>query len=72
MQGLRSKFPPIVGPREGSGEAATSDFVPFAGDPRERKGYVAIPPTCGPPRRQGCDSLILSPLPGPPESAGAT
>ena len=29
------------------------EFVPFVGDPRERMGYVAIPPTVGPPRRQG-------------------
>ena len=29
------------------------DFVPLFGDPRERRGYVAIPPTCGPLRRQG-------------------
>ena len=27
--------------------------VPFSGDPRECRGYIAILPTCGPPRRQG-------------------
>ena len=34
------------------GEAANSDFVPFVGDPRECNGYVAFPPSFGPPRRQ--------------------
>ena len=55
MRGLRSNFAPLLGHREGKGEAATSDFVPVlgVGDPRECKGRVAIPPTCGPPRRQG-------------------
>ena len=38
---------------QGRGYVATSDFVPFVGDPRERRGYVAIPPTFGPHRRQG-------------------
>ena len=33
--------------------AATFDFVPLFEDPRECTGYIAIPPTCGPPRRQG-------------------
>ena len=33
-----------MGPREGKGEVATSDFGPFVGDPRECRGYVAIPP----------------------------
>ena len=28
--------------------AANSDFVPFVGDPRECKGYVATPPTWAP------------------------
>ena len=30
-------------------------FIPllFFGDPRECRGNVAFPPTCGPPRRQG-------------------
>ena len=32
---------------------ATSDFVPFVGDPRERRGYVAIPPTLGPREGRG-------------------
>ena len=32
-----------------------SDFFPVLsnGDPREGRGYVAIPPTCGPLRRRG-------------------
>ena len=38
---------------QGRGYVATSDFVPFVEDPRERRGYVAILPTCGPPRRHG-------------------
>ena len=29
------------------------DFVPFVGDPRECRGYVAFPPICGPSRSQG-------------------
>ena len=29
------------------------DVVPFVGDPPECRGYVAFPPTCGPPRRYG-------------------
>ena len=32
---------------------ATSDFVPFVGDPRELRGYLAIPPSFGSLRRQG-------------------
>ena len=41
---------PLLGPREGQREIATSDFVPVlgVGDPRECKGYVAIPPSFGP------------------------
>ena len=42
-----------MGPREGRGEVAIFDFVPLFGDPRECRGDVAIPPICGPPRRQG-------------------
>ena len=34
-------------------EAANSDLVPFVGDPRECRGYVAFPPSFGRPRRQG-------------------
>ena len=32
-------------------------FCPRFGDPREGRGDVAIPPTHGPPRRQGLGSL---------------
>ena len=39
-----------MGPREGRGEVANSDFVPFAGDPGECRGYVVIQPVCCPPR----------------------
>ena len=37
---VTSHFRPLVGPREGRGEVATFNFVPFDGDPRERRGYV--------------------------------
>ena len=33
---------------KGRGYVATSAFVPFSGDPQERKGYVAILTTGGP------------------------
>ena len=46
-------FRPLAGPREGRGEVANSYFVPLFGDPRECRGCVAIPPACGPRRRQG-------------------
>ena len=47
------------------------DFVPFVGDPRESRGDVAFPPTCG-PQKSGLwqPILILSPLLGTPENAG--
>ena len=41
---------PLVGPREGRGEAANSDFAPALG---VGGGDVAIPPSLGPPSRQG-------------------
>ena len=47
------QFRQFVGPREGMGEAATFECVPFVGDPQEHTGSVAISPICGPPRRQG-------------------
>ena len=37
-----------MGPREGKGEVANSEFVPFAGDHPECRGYESIPPSCGP------------------------
>ena len=43
----------IGAPSERSRLRATFDFVPFDGDPPERRGCVASPPLCGPPRRQG-------------------
>ena len=46
------EFWPLLGPREGRGEAATSDFGPFVWGPRECTGYVAVPACFGPPRRQ--------------------
>ena len=46
--------------REGKGDVTPCDFVPFYWGPPEGRGYVAIPPTCGPPRRQGLSSQLLS------------
>ena len=31
--GVMQQFPPLLGPREGRGEAATCDCVPFVGTP---------------------------------------
>ena len=42
------------------GEVATSDLVPFDGDPRERRGYVALLPLVA--------TFDLSPLMGIPEN----
>ena len=47
------QFCPLLAPRDGSGEAATFDVVPFVGDPRKCGGQVAFPPAFGPPRTQG-------------------
>ena len=44
---------PLLGPREGKGEAANFEFFPFLGDPRECTGYIALPPSCGSPSWQG-------------------
>ena len=57
---------PLLGPREGRGEASNSDFLCAlgVGDPRECRGYVAIPPSFGPltsARRKS--ELATSPLP---------
>ena len=52
-EGVTSHFRPILGPRDGKGEVASFVFVTFLGDPPERKGCIAIPPTFGPPRRRG-------------------
>ena len=41
-------FCPHVGPREGRGEVATSNFVPLCGDPQEGRGSLPILPTFGP------------------------
>ena len=48
MQGFWGNSAHSWAPRDGRGEVANSDFVPFAGDPRECTGYVVIQPTCGP------------------------
>ena len=51
--GVPYQFRPLLGPREGRVEAANSDFVPLFGDPQECRGSIAIPPSFGPPGRQG-------------------
>ena len=50
---VMQQFRPLLGPREGKGEAATFECVPFVGDPRECKGLIAILSSLGPPKRQG-------------------
>ena len=42
--GATQQLCPLLGPREGRGEAPNSDSVSLFGDPRERRGYVAILP----------------------------
>ena len=51
--GVTYQHLPLLGRLEGRGDVGDSDFVPFFGDPRECRGYVAILPTFGLPRRQG-------------------
>ena len=78
IQGLRSDPALFWAPGEGTCEVATSDSVPVlgVGDSRECRGYVAIPPSFGLPRRHGLGGqcLILSPrlALGTPENAGVT
>ena len=47
--GVTYRFRPLLRPREGACEVATSDFVPAlgVGDARECRGYVAIAPAFG-------------------------
>ena len=63
FSGMPNKGEPL-GPREGRGEVATSDFVPlcwglllvllpFVGDPPKWRGGLAFSPLIGPLRRQG-------------------
>ena len=64
MQGLRSISAHLRALAKVKGEVATFDFVPFAGDPRECRGYVAFPPTGGPPRsRVGENRIFIRPSP---------
>ena len=44
-QGFLSRYPVVV--------VAIFDCVSSLGDPRERRGYVAIPPNFGPSKRLG-------------------
>ena len=50
---VMTPFRPLLSPREGRGDGATCDYMFFVGDPPQRKGYIAILSTFGPPRRQG-------------------
>ena len=52
---VASQFHPLLGPREGMGEATTSDFLPALGARHLHacRGYVAILPSFGLLRRQG-------------------
>ena len=43
---------PLLGPRDGKGEVANSNFVRYFEGPRERKGCVAIAPFSRPLTRQ--------------------
>ena len=51
--GVALLFRPLLGPREGRAEVAISDVLPALGigASGECKGYVAMPPSFGPPRR---------------------
>ena len=44
-EGIISHLHPLWARRKGKGEAATSDFVFFVGDPRERRIYVVFSPS---------------------------
>ena len=74
--GVTLQFRPLFGPREGRGEAATSDFLRArgVGDTRECRGYVAILPSLGPPKRQDVRQPLLIFFPrlafGTPKNAG--
>ena len=46
-RGLGSNSTQCRGPR---GDAVASDYVPSSRDPRDRRGYVPIPPTFVPPK----------------------
>ena len=61
MQGLRTNSTLFLGPREGRGEAANSDFGPALGveDPQECRGYVPIPPFFWAPGKAGVRQPIL-------------
>ena len=50
---VMEQFDPLWGPREGMGEVATSDYLPFVGVPQERRGYVRAPCSWGHVRGQG-------------------
>ena len=69
--GVMLHLRPLLGPREGRGEAGNSDFVPFVGDPRECRGDVAIPPTLGPREGRGeARNSDFAPLLGTPKNVG--
>ena len=50
-----------------------SDFVPFYGDPREHRGYIAFPPKPAPEKALVMKPLlIVSPFPGTPKNTPGT
>ena len=53
--GVTEQFRPLLGPQLYRGEVATCDFslAIGVGDFRQCRGYIAIPPSSGPLRRQG-------------------
>ena len=49
--GVTLQLHPLLGPQESRGYVATVDFVLFVRHPQERRGYVAISPTYGAPKK---------------------
>ena len=54
--GVTEHFHPLLGPREGRGREPLLILSPFVWGSRENRGYIALPPSFGPPRRQGWGS----------------
>ena len=68
--GVTEQLCPHLGPREGRGEVATFDIVPFVGQPRECSVYVADALLYALGKARVREPLvILSPLLAPPENA---
>ena len=64
---------PLLAPQEVRGKAASSDFVPLFGDPRDRRGLCSTSALFWAPEKAGVRRLflILAHLLGSPENAGA-